>query len=229
MNRGTKGTTAATALLARYLAAVMLLGFFVSGCPDDPKPPPECTTDADCPEGKGCEGGKCVEKEAPPPPPECTSNDDCPEGKECQGGNCVQLVSKKTECITDADCQPGYACEDEKCVPRPECTLDAVYFDFDDYAVRSDMRTALQANVDCLKSRPDYRIRIEGHCDERGTEEYNLALGENRARSIRDFLRDMGVDPSRMEIISYGEDRPADTGHAERAWSRNRRGELVKQ
>ena len=121
------------------------------------------------------------------------------------------------------------ACQDEKCVPRPDCDLETVYFDFDEYSIRSDMRDILERNAECLKNRPDYRVVIEGHCDERGTEEYNLALGENRARAVRDFLRDLGVDPSRMEIISYGEARPAVPGHNESAWSRNRRCEFMKK
>jgi len=227
MKGASRVTGSKTASLALYGATLLGAGLLLSGCPDDPKPPPECTTNADCGADKACEGGKCVLK--PPPPPECQSDNDCEEGKGCQGGKCVQLVAKKAECITDADCRPGFACEDEKCVARPECSLDAVYFDFDAFSIRSDMRRLLQQNYDCLKSRPDYRIRIEGHCDERGTEEYNLALGENRARAVRDFLRDMGIDSSRMEIISYGEARPADPGHGDSAWSRNRRGELVKQ
>jgi peptidoglycan-associated lipoprotein len=85
----------------------------------------------------------------------------------------------------------------------------------------------LQQNGDWLLGNPQYNIRIEGHCDERGTIEYNLALGERRASAVRDYLVSLGVDAFRIRIVSYGEEDPADPGHDEAAWARNRRGVFV--
>ncbi len=98
-----------------------------------------------------------------------------------------------------------------------------VYFDFDKYNLRSDAKRDLQHNVEVMKKNTDWKILIAGHCDERGTVEYNLALGEKRARSARDYLTSLGIDANRIEIISYGKEKPADYGHTETAWSLNRR------
>jgi len=88
---------------------------------------------------------------------------------------------------------------------------------------------SLNENVKKLREfRPEDRILIEGHCDERGTVEYNLALGERRAGAVKSYLGDGGLDESRIEIISYGEEKPADMGHDEQAWSKNRRVELKR-
>ena len=114
--------------------------------------------------------------------------------------------------------------------PEPEVKeiyLAPIFFDFDKYDLRSGDREILKRNADQLVENPDATIRIEGHCDERGTVEYNLALGEKRARAAMQFLVDMGVDPSRLSIVSYGEEKPLDPGHDERAWAKNRRVEFV--
>ncbi|NOZ87703.1 MAG: peptidoglycan-associated lipoprotein Pal [Deltaproteobacteria bacterium] len=216
-------------ILHLSILTALLLAAGWLGCKTEPKtPPPECATDADCPQGKACEGGKCVVKA--PPPPECTVDSDCPEGKQCKSGKCELIpVAKKAECITDADCAPGMACKDEKCVPRPDCELETVYFDFDDYTIRPDMKDVLERDAECLKNRPDYKVTVEGNCDERGTEEYNLALGEKRARAVVDFLKDLGIDQSRLDFISYGEARPADPGHNDAAWAKNRRCDFSKK
>ena len=103
--------------------------------------------------------------------------------------------------------------------------LKAIYFDFDRYEIRPDQRQALKANADLLKGRlSNFRLVIEGHCDERGTNEYNMTLGDRRANAARQYLIDLGISPVRIRTISYGEERPADPGHNERAWARNRRG-----
>jgi peptidoglycan-associated lipoprotein len=84
----------------------------------------------------------------------------------------------------------------------------------------------LQANVETMKAFPTADVLIEGHCDERGTVEYNLALGERRARSARDYMVSLGVSADRIQIISYGKERPVDFGHNEAAWAKNRRAEF---
>jgi len=101
-----------------------------------------------------------------------------------------------------------------------------VYFGFDEYDLTEDTRRVLQSNADVLQNNRDFSVVIEGHCDERGTIEYNLALGEKRARAVRDYLVSLGLSPSRLRIVSFGEERPADRGRTESAWSQNRRAEF---
>lgn len=105
--------------------------------------------------------------------------------------------------------------------------LQPVYFAFDRSDVRDDQIATIRANVAWLLEHPGARILVEGHCDERGTREYNLALGARRADSARDFLISMGISPARIETVSYGEELPAEPGQNERAWALNRRAEFV--
>jgi peptidoglycan-associated lipoprotein len=105
--------------------------------------------------------------------------------------------------------------------------LDTVYFDFDRYDIRSDQVDALERNLAWLRQNPGAPLRVEGHCDERGTEEYNLALGDRRADAVRNWLINHGVDASRLQSVSKGELEPADPGHGESAWSKNRRAEFL--
>ena len=104
--------------------------------------------------------------------------------------------------------------------------LQTVYFDYDKTDLSDATRATLQGNSEWLRSNPKRTIRIEGHCDERGTIEYNINLGDRRASAIRDCLTGLGVNATRMRIVSYGEERPVDPGHAESAWSKNRRAEF---
>lgn len=102
-----------------------------------------------------------------------------------------------------------------------------VHFAYDSSAVKSSERANVQSVADALKRDSRAKLLIEGHCDERGTEEYNRALGERRALALRRELAKLGVNPMRIRTISYGKDKPADPGHDESAWSRNRRGDFV--
>ncbi len=104
--------------------------------------------------------------------------------------------------------------------------LKRIFFDFDKANIRPDMEPVLSANAEWLKKHPSVIILIEGHCDERGTVEYNLALGERRAKAARDYLISLGIDPSRIKIVSYGKSKPLDPGHNESAWAKNRRCEF---
>jgi peptidoglycan-associated lipoprotein len=101
-----------------------------------------------------------------------------------------------------------------------------IYFDFDKSDLRADAREGLQANASYLKSNSGVQITIEGNCDERGSNEYNLALGKRRAEAAYKYLVDLGIDGSRMTTVSYGEERPAVEGHNELAWAKNRRDEF---
>jgi len=102
-----------------------------------------------------------------------------------------------------------------------------VFFDFDAYTLREDGRTALDHNAKLLRDNPNIRIHIEGHCDERGTAEYNQALGERRAQAARDYLAAAGIAAASMDVVSYGKERPFAEGHDEAGWQQNRRAQFV--
>jgi len=101
-----------------------------------------------------------------------------------------------------------------------------VYFDFDKSELKPEARETLNKKAAWLRANPEYKVRIEGNCDERGTNEYNMALGERRANAAWKYLNALGVSGNRMSTISYGEERPADPGHNEEAWAKNRRDEF---
>lgn len=101
------------------------------------------------------------------------------------------------------------------------------YFDFDKATIKSDALDSLRAHAQHLNSNPNAMVRLEGHADERGTREYNVALGERRGNAVAKYLRLNGVSSSQMEVISYGEEKPVAYGHDEQSWTANRRVELV--
>lgn len=103
---------------------------------------------------------------------------------------------------------------------------ERIYFDFDRSDLRSEAKVILQKKAEWLRANTEYRLVVEGHCDERGTSEYNLALGDRRANTTKDYLMALGVDDMRISTISYGEEKPLDPGHSEEAWSMNRRAEF---
>jgi len=104
--------------------------------------------------------------------------------------------------------------------------LGMIHFEFDRYRLLPEFKLVLEENARKLKMYPNVKIMIEGHCDERGTIEYNLALGEKRARAAQEYLINLGIDPSRISIISYGKESPLDPRHNEEAWYKNRRDEF---
>lgn len=111
--------------------------------------------------------------------------------------------------------------------PVTKVELRDINFDFDKYNIRPDAREILKEHAEWLLKNPHVRILIEGHCDERGTNEYNLALGEKRANETKRYLVELGVSADRIETISYGEERPLDPRHNEEAWAKNRRAHFV--
>ncbi len=110
-------------------------------------------------------------------------------------------------------------------------TIDVApcYFAFDDFSLNETAKENLRAKAQFLTANAAVKIVVEGHCDERGSNQYNLALGERRAHSVKMFLENQGVSPERISIISYGEEKPIDPGHSEEAWQKNRRTEFVQQ
>jgi peptidoglycan-associated lipoprotein len=107
-----------------------------------------------------------------------------------------------------------------------EKPLGMIHFDYDKYAIRDDAKPVLETNAAWMRKFRSAKILIEGHCDERGTEDYNLALGEKRARSTYDYLVSLGVSADRMKTLSFGKSQPIDLGHDEAAWQRNRRAQF---
>jgi peptidoglycan-associated lipoprotein len=107
--------------------------------------------------------------------------------------------------------------------------LKDVHFAFDSYALDSTAKSILKDNASWLSKNSSVRVQVEGHCDERGTNEYNMVLGANRARAAKDYLRSLGVADSRLSTVSYGEELPLDPGHNETAWAKNRRAHFNTQ
>jgi len=101
------------------------------------------------------------------------------------------------------------------------------FFEFNESTLSAAAQTALTSSANWLKKNGQYNLLIEGHCDERGTEQYNLALGDRRANQAKEYLVTLGVDAGRIRTVSYGEERPFDPGHDESAWAKNRRDHLV--
>jgi len=131
------------------------------------------------------------------------------------------VVSEPTEGVTTEPMMDDLATQSSL-----DTTSDnaLVYFGYDRYDLTSDARSGLQAQAAWLQSHSAVNVTVEGHCDERGTREYNLALGDRRANSVKNYLVALGVDPSRIHTVSYGKERPAVTGTGESSWSKNRRG-----
>jgi peptidoglycan-associated lipoprotein len=110
---------------------------------------------------------------------------------------------------------------------RSTTVFSPIYFDFDQAGINSEMSPILSANATYLKENPSVIIIIEGNCDERGTNEYNLALAERRAINTKEYMVNLGVNPARMRTITYGEERPLFTGQTELDWSQNRRADFI--
>jgi len=206
----------------------------LTACPSKPKDG-ECKTGQDCLEqegyGKVCVEGRCQE---------CGADGDCAAGFICRTNKCVP----KPQCMADGDCGPGQECIGEKCVAKPEpmpvepmkpaippecadATAFTIRFDFDKATLRSESQASLQRLSDCLRQAPATRIVAEGHADERGTTQYNIALASRRAEAARKYLGDLGAQDARLETVSFGEERPLCTDSTEACWERNRRVEFL--
>ena len=178
------------------------------------KRPGCCHSDLDCPSGvcrmaTGAGTGDCYGN--------CKSDAQCPAGQKCAGNMCVP----GPECTGPGQCGADRECIDGRCIDM--CKPGPVYFDYNEARIRMDAKPILEDVAKCVRKRAQ-SVTVEGHCDERGTDEYNLALGTKRAAAVRRYLSDLGISGSLMTTRSYGEEQPVCSGHSEDCWWRNRRG-----
>lgn len=193
----------------------------------------QCAKDAQCGVGQRCNKGRCEKS--------CSSDGECGDGNICEASRCV-----KAQCKSNDACGTGASCEAGRCKrdgttgnnggnggngggdENLKCETKArVQFDFNMADLRPDGRATLDTMAKCLKKNSAWKLTVEGHCDERGTPEFNLSLGESRAKSIKKYLTALGVDDPRIKVISYGEEKPLNADSTESAWATNRRGELI--
>jgi peptidoglycan-associated lipoprotein len=193
----------------------------------------ECAKDAQCGAGKQCVQGRCEES--------CADDQQCGEGSICESSRCVAA-----QCQSDDACGAGGTCKAGRCeragVTRTNDTTGdgdtgedvvcekrsaRVQFDYNMSDLRPEGRAVLDTLARCLTKNAEWKITVEGHCDDRGTPEYNLSLGENRAKSVKKYLTALGVDDKRVRVVTYGEEKPLDPSQTEDAWAKNRRGEIL--
>ncbi|MHB8845923.1 MAG: peptidoglycan-associated lipoprotein Pal [Nitrospirota bacterium] len=163
----------------------------------------------------------------------CPKNADVSSSPEAQPQKVEQAPAKPAEDAAAAAAAEAARKKEEEeraakeAAAQAAAGLQPIYFDFDRAVIRDDAKPILKANAEYLKAHPNAKIRIEGNCDERGTIEYNQALGQRRAASARKYLTDMGIQGNRIALISYGKEKPVCTEATEDCWQRNRRAELV--
>lgn len=188
-----------------YALAAFALGTALLGSACGPKYP-KCEQDEDCKAAEFCVDGQCQK---------CRSDSDCGTGQSCNAGACADIPGY---CDERTACPSGQECVGNRCqapqpepVSRPEppstgCQLQAVYFGFDSSNLESSARDVIAKNAQCVKEKAMTGVRITGHTDNRGTEEYNLALGERRARSVEQYMSSLGVEKGKLSSSSAGEE-----------------------
>jgi peptidoglycan-associated lipoprotein len=212
------------------LAALVFVALFTA-CPSPPKNG-ECKSSKDCEAqagfGKICVSGQCAE---------CVADTDCKDGFVCRSNKCEPrpapvaepVATPRPECTSDAECGSGRGCQGGKCVStiEPACadaSAFTVHFGFDQASITGDSTGALQKLAACLAKAPARRVQIDGHCDDRGTTEYNLALGKKRSEAVKKYLGDLGVAGT-VDTNTFGKEQPLCREAAETCWARNRRAE----
>lgn len=163
-----------------------------------------------------------AEPELPPPPTGPT-----PEELEQRRLDSIAKVRAEEEAARRAEQERMEREAARRAEETRRTLLETVYFNYDEAAIRSDTEAALRAKAEILRSNPEVRLRMEGHADERGTSEYNIALGNARAEAVIEFVSGFGLEAGRFESVSYGEEQPAAQGSTESAWAQNRRVEFV--
>ncbi len=202
----------------------------------------QCLDDSQCAvpgaAGPTCVSGRCEQVAAKATPAGCTSSADCQSGQRCDGQTCV------AGCAGDLDCGPEHTCTDGACVRRlathtvsagcrsmtdpasGTVAVPPIHFEFNRDELTPEAQRTLDEAAPCLREATAMVLVIEGHGDERGTQEYNLALGEKRAQRVRGYLGHLGVDVDRLRTLSKGENEPVCSAAVESCWSQNRRVEV---
>jgi peptidoglycan-associated lipoprotein len=207
------------ALSISSLGLLLLGALWAAGCGG--KDYPACDTNEDCHQGEFCVNNLCQQ---------CRNDQDCGPGKRCEAGACNAIPGY---CTSSSDCPEGQDCENNMCVSRSSavptapdpvasggCALDPVYFDYDSSTLDQSSRDKLSAAGECIKQRGLKAVHLTGLTDPRGTEEYNLALGDRRAQAAKKYLEGLAIGAS-MSASSMGEELA--TGSDEATWSRDRR------
>ena len=185
-------------IVRRFVVLVFAATLLVGACGGDPPPPPP-----------------------PPPGPDQDS-------LRAYNDSVADAEAERRRLAEEAEAERAAAAARARAVREARSTLEEmVFFDYDVSEIRDDAEARLRAKVDILRASPQVQIRVEGHADERGSTEYNMALGNRRAEAIRQFLTGFGLAENRFEIVSFGEGRPLQQGSSESAWARNRRGQFV--
>jgi peptidoglycan-associated lipoprotein len=184
-------------IVRRFAVAVLAATLAVGACKGDPPPMPE--------------------------PP--TADQDSLQAYRDSVANAERMA--RAAAAAEAAAEAAAAAAERAAAAAARTTLmEQVLFDYDESAIRMDQQSLLRQKVAILRASPQVQLRIAGHADERGSTEYNLALGTSRAAAIRDYLTDSGLPASRFSIVSYGEERPSNRSSSEMAWSQNRRAEF---
>ncbi|MGY8777593.1 MAG: OmpA family protein [Longimicrobiales bacterium] len=168
--------------------------------------------------------GACGGDPPPPPPPPQPDADSLAAYNDSVAAAAAERRAEAERVAAEREAEAA----NQRAMRAARATLEEmVFFDYDMSDIRDDAQTALRAKVDILRASPQVQIRIEGHADDRGSTEYNMALGNRRAEAIRQFLTGFGLAENRFEIVSFGEGRPLQQGSTDSAWARNRRGQFV--
>lgn len=198
----------------------------------------ECSKDSHCKEFESCNAGSCVLKDGM-----CNTSEDCLGGKICKDNKCEACEDDRQcgeggrcsngACLTRGSCNTNEDCaDDEDCIdgackrpgrdeaPELSCQMDSVYFGFDEFSVPDNAKAPLQTTSECIQQGADRGVYLEGHTDATGTDEYNIALSEKRARTVADFLARLGIDPSRLRVNPKGESEATGTDGPSRSQDR---------
>jgi peptidoglycan-associated lipoprotein len=208
-----------------FVAAALVLGAGLFGSACGPKYP-NCEEDADCKAGEFCVNNLCQQ---------CRSDADCGKGQTCNGGASEALAGY---CDESTPCPGGQECIGNRCQtpvqasepPPPQagpCNLDTIYFGFDSSTLENSARDAIAKNAQCVRERGMSSVKITGFTDPRGTEEYNLALGDRRARAVEQYMNSLGVDKKGLSTASMGEEMSR--GEDESGWAQDRRVEFTNK
>jgi peptidoglycan-associated lipoprotein len=166
----------------------------------------------------------CGKKAPPAPPPAPAVNQDSINAEQARRDSIARAEQARRDSLAKAQAEADRL-RQAQAAARKTLT-DVIYFDFDTDSLTNASRSTLDAKIGVLSANPDVKLRIAGNTDDRGSDEYNLALGQRRAASAKRYLTDHGVTADRIDVISYGEERPVATGEDEAAWSQNRRDEF---